>query len=1015
MRVYNWKSAFIFAFFFLGLLAGQTPAAAQSWSNGYINRRIITLDHTQVPNTDQNNFPVLISGTYSYLATTSNGGNVTNANGYDIIFTSDAAGTTPLAFERESYNASTGAVNFWVKVPTLSHTADTVLYLFYGNSSVTTDQSNKTAVWDSNFKGVWHLNETSGTVNSDSTSNAINANKLSASSPSPAAGLFGGVQSFNGSTDYITVANTPAIDVGGANHTVGIWFKANSYSSYSTLFTKEANPAGTTNRDYSFWINSASNGWWAAGNSGSGLGWSSPGFTTGGWHYLVMTRTGSAEVAYLDGSAKVSATFSGTTDSGGNLEIGADHLFANGLYWNGSLGEMRISNIARSADWIATEYNNQSAPSTFYSIGSANSGGSGPASITATAGSPQSATVNTAFAMALQATVKNATNNPVSGVTVTFTAPGSGASGTFGGSTAVTTNSSGVATAPALTANSVAGSYTVTASVSSVSTPASFSLTNNAGLPASIIATAGTPQSAKVNTAFGIALQATVKDAGNNPVNGVTVTFAAPGSGASGTFGGATAVTTNGSGVATAPALTANSAAGSYTVTASVSGVATPASFNLTNNAAVSNGIKLIQQNVNGNESGTANMSVSFTSNNTAGNFLIVTGSAARPASTLSVSDTLGNSYSTAFGPVTDTTQNVTIYVWYVPICKGGANTVTITPSGTAALEIHVSEWSGLASTSPVDQTASATGTGTSVSSGVKTTTINGELVFGYSWVFSSASAGTGFTPISLVNGDLDEYQIQPTAGSIATTFTQTSGTWFAAMVTFKPVGWTISGAITGGAGALVTLSGASGATVTADSSGNYTFNGLSNGTYTVTPSESGFSFTPPSQTVVVNGASVPGVNFTASGAIPVLSVSPQTLSFSASAGGSNPAPSTISVANSGSGTLNFTASSDSSWLSVSPVSGTAPQSLQAAASITGLAVGTYTGHITIAPSGAQGSPVIVTVTLFITGTGTLSIDATVSKDNNTAGNTIVSPAFSTGSGNELLLAFVSSDYQKSQ
>jgi hypothetical protein len=198
-------------------------------------------------------------------------------------------------------------------------------------------------------------------------------------------------------------------------------------------------------------------------------------------------------------------------------------------------------------------------------------------------------------------------------------------------------------------------------------------------------------------------------------------------------------------------------------------------------------GIKLIQSNVNGNESGTANMSVSFTSPNTQGNFLIVTGSAARPASTLTISDTLGNTYTPAIGPVTDTTQNVTIYIWYVPVCKGGANTVTVTPSTTAALEIHVSEWTGLASVSPVDQTASATGNGTAVSSGSQTTTVNGELIFGYGWVFNTASAGSGFKPISLINGDLDEYQIQSTAGSIATTFTQTSGTWFALMATFKP------------------------------------------------------------------------------------------------------------------------------------------------------------------------------------------------------------------------------------
>ena len=165
------------------------------------------------------------------------------------------------------------------------------------------------------------------------------------------------------------------------------------------------------------------------------------------------------------------------------------------------------------------------------------------------------------------------------------------------------------------------------------------------------------------------------------------------------------------------------------------------------------------------------------------------------------------------------------------------------------------------------------------------------------------------------------------------------------------------------------------------------------------------------------NGGGIVGA-FSLPSTTPTLSVSPLTLSFSASVGGNNPPPSTISVANTGAGTLNFTASSDSSWLSVSPVSGTAPQSLQATASITGLVAGTYTGHITIASSGTQGSPAIVTVTLSVsgsTGTATLSIDSTVFKDNNTASTTIVTSAFSTTSANELLLAFVGSDYQPSQ
>src|SRR5260370_300092 len=60
--------------------------------------------------------------------------------------------------------------------------------------------------------------------------------------------------------------------------------------------------------------------------------------------------------------------------------------------------------------------------------------------MTANAGTtPHSAQINTAFANALAVTVKDAGNNPVSGFNVTFTAPGSGASGLFGNSTTTIT------------------------------------------------------------------------------------------------------------------------------------------------------------------------------------------------------------------------------------------------------------------------------------------------------------------------------------------------------------------------------------------------------------------------------------------------------------------------------------------------------------------------------------------------------------------------------------------------
>jgi hypothetical protein len=82
-------------------------------SSGYASYKTITIDPTKVPS-DQTDFPVLISGTYSYLKTVGNGGSVQNINGYDIILSSTATldGSGILPFEVESYDATTGVINF---------------------------------------------------------------------------------------------------------------------------------------------------------------------------------------------------------------------------------------------------------------------------------------------------------------------------------------------------------------------------------------------------------------------------------------------------------------------------------------------------------------------------------------------------------------------------------------------------------------------------------------------------------------------------------------------------------------------------------------------------------------------------------------------------------------------------------------------------------------------------------------------------------------------------------------
>lgn len=100
--------------------------------------------------------------------------------------------------------------------------------------------------------------------------------------------------------------------------------------------------------------------------------------------------------------------------------------------------------------------------------------------------------------------------------------------------------------------------------------------------------------------------------------------------------------------------------------------------------------------------------------------------------------------------------------------------------------------------------------------------------------------------------------------------------------------------------------------------------------------------------------------------ALPILSVTPSSLSFSYTTNGAVPVPASLSITNTGSGALSFSVTDDAAWLGVTPTSGSAPATEQASVSVTGLAAGTYNGQITITSAGASGSPKIVPVTLTV-------------------------------------------------
>ena len=116
-------------------------------------RRTITIDHTKVLNEDLSNFPVLIVITDPALKSTYEKGHVSQNGGTDIHFTLPD-GKTELPYEIISFNAYSGKLRAWVKLPVLSNESDTELYLWYGGNA----KRSADKVFDNNYTVVKHLN-----------------------------------------------------------------------------------------------------------------------------------------------------------------------------------------------------------------------------------------------------------------------------------------------------------------------------------------------------------------------------------------------------------------------------------------------------------------------------------------------------------------------------------------------------------------------------------------------------------------------------------------------------------------------------------------------------------------------------------------------------------------------------------------------------------------------------------------------------------------------------------------
>ena len=387
----------------ISLLFCGALAHATSCPTGYAYSVPITIAAQTGTSADQSNFPVYFAGN-SLLATVANSGYAQSSTGVDVVFCTASSGGTLLNYKLTAgtYVATTGAGEWWIQVPTIGHSTTKIIYALVGSTGAS-DLSNEAGVWSNGYITVAHLSN--GTTLSVADSLGTN-NGTNYSSTAVTGKIDGGAGFASASSQYENFGASTTLDT--SSFTFSAWAKGTTFTgAYNSVVGREGSSSfgGYTllvksNGKLAVYVNEA-----YPGNGYDYDGTGSHTLSTGTWYLLAFTYTpGGSLIGYVNGAQDASTAAGAQGLNGGvaNAVLIGNSVTA-GRFWNGSMDELHFASVARSADWLLDEYNNQNAPTSFYSVGSAS-----PSAAVSPTYSPVAGTYSSTQTVAITSTTSGA-------------------------------------------------------------------------------------------------------------------------------------------------------------------------------------------------------------------------------------------------------------------------------------------------------------------------------------------------------------------------------------------------------------------------------------------------------------------------------------------------------------------------------------------------------------------------------------------------------------------------------
>jgi len=257
-------------------------------------------------------------------------------------------------------NWATPSASIWEGVPIATSSSSLAIE---GNGSLKTILGAPQV--DSHTVALWHLDETNGDLEGDDVFDETannNDGELygTAPGPEPVESIFGKARDFNGTDDYVDCGDDNIWDFGSGNYAIEAWVKRNSFNTNDMIIGKDDDGSG--NRQFFMLIHSDDDIRFSYTDTGDNQIYldSSSTITDNEWHYLAGQRNGDSFEIYIDGVLDNSGTTSGThgtmDSTVTNLLIGKRHYSGYTDEFDGIIDEVRISNVARSAEEISEAY-----------------------------------------------------------------------------------------------------------------------------------------------------------------------------------------------------------------------------------------------------------------------------------------------------------------------------------------------------------------------------------------------------------------------------------------------------------------------------------------------------------------------------------------------------------------------------------------------------------------------------------------------------------------------------------